>query len=153
MKKKLSLAFLFALGLFAIMIAIIRTVLFLNQATLFVVIIWSSTETTVCFLVANGPALRPLFFRGNTFESSGKSSNPAGFSSSPDAYRMTPKETGVVSTVSVGHLDDVKLRPESRHPEFANHQGILRAVEVTITEEIKTGGDGRFDGDDAREMV
>jgi len=135
------------------MIAITRTVLYLNQATLFVIIVWSTTEITVCFLVVNGPALRPLFFRGNSFESSGRSDNVVGSYGHPDAYRMTPKNTGVVSTVSAGHPDDVKIRPESRLPEFANHQGILRVVEVTVTEEIKNGGHGCSVGDDSGEFV
>src|ERR1700694_2381953 len=71
LKKKLSLLFLFTLGSFAILASIVRTSLFLSDATLFNVILWSTVEEAVCFLVAKGPALRPLYFRGKDFESSG----------------------------------------------------------------------------------
>jgi hypothetical protein len=130
MKKKLSLVFLFALGTFAIIIAIVKTILYLNQATLFVVIVWSSSETVVSFLVVNGPALRPLFFRGNSFDSTSNSDLPRlnGGAASHDAYELAPK--GVVSKVTTGAAKS----PGARQEVFSD-RSVLRTVEVTMSEE------------------
>jgi hypothetical protein len=126
--------FLFTLGSFAIIASIVRTVLFETDATLFKVIVWSTVETTVCFLVANGPGLRPLFFRGNNFESSGYNSRHGLGTdrSTHDVYEMAPKDTGVTCTVSAGNQKGAMERWGNlvdRTP------GVTKTVEVTVHSE------------------
>jgi len=139
-KKKLSLIVLFALGSFAIIASIIRTVLFLSDATLAKVVLWSFIEEVVCFLVANGPILRPLFFRGNNFESSGATNRQGLHDTSgrmfTDLYEMSPKDIGVVSVVSAGETRPARARQElmrmRSHNENLKTVDILRTVEVTV---------------------
>jgi hypothetical protein len=100
LKKKLSIGFLFTLGFFAIITSIVRTILFLHDATLFKVIVWSTVETVVCFLVANGPGLRPLFFRGADFETSSSTNVIPHKRGSVPKYDMNPQEKGVVTVVT-----------------------------------------------------
>src|SRR6202023_2859053 len=72
-RKKLALSFLFALGTFAMAATIVRCVVALtdDSDSLAKILIWSTVEETVAFLVANGPSLRPLFLRGNDGSSHG----------------------------------------------------------------------------------
>lgn len=70
-KRKLSVIVLFALGFLAVFAAIIRCVLFLKDATVIKVMMWSGIEQAVCYLVANAPALRPLLFRDKFHQSRG----------------------------------------------------------------------------------
>jgi hypothetical protein len=135
LRKKISLLFLFTLGSFAIIASIVRTILFETDATLFKVIIWSTVEVVICFLVANGPGLRPLFFRGNNFESSGTYSNRHGVGtgrSTHDVYEMAPKDTGVTCVVSAG---DQKGAMERWGDHADRRPAVTRTVEVTVHSE------------------
>jgi hypothetical protein len=134
LKKKLSIAFLFALGFVAIVFSIVRTILFLNDATLFKVIVWSTVETVVCFLVANGPGLRPLFFRGADFETSSSSNVIPQKRSSMPQYDMNPQEKGVV-TVVTANLERTNNPMGGLQNCCADTVSILRTVEVTVESE------------------
>ena len=64
-RKKIALTFLFALGTFAIISTIIRAIIAIADPTsVSKIMIWSDIEVTVSFIVANGPALRPLILCG-----------------------------------------------------------------------------------------
>lgn len=113
-QKKLSLLLLFTLGFFAIIASIIRTILFIQDATLAKVIVWSFVEEIVFFIVANGPILRPLFFR--TFDSS-----RSGSGRGTRGYDLMPN-SGVVSVVSAGG-------------KGVEGTGVIRTVEVIVQSE------------------
>jgi hypothetical protein len=106
LKKKLALTFLFALGTFAMVATIIRCVIALTDTTNSIakIMIWSTLEETVAFLVANGPALRPLLLRSS--DDSGNSAS--GFTAAHrtgthhDLYELAPKDGAFVSVVSAG---------------------------------------------------
>jgi len=130
--KKLSLALLFTLGIFATISSIVRAVIVITgTGDIGKAFIWATIEELVCFVVANAPILRPLLFRGKSFESSGTSQHTHGTGLQTgtfhDTYEMTPKETGVVSVVSTG---DAKKRETNVPPE--NRIDILRTVEVRV---------------------
>jgi hypothetical protein len=128
LQKKISLILLFTLGSFAIIASIIRTVLFVKDATLAKVVVWSFVEEVVFFVVANGPILRPLFFRGSNFESSSNNTRPgvAHRRTGHDLYELAHTE-GVVSVVSAGG----KRKGEQR-------EGVIRTVEVLVKSERKS---------------
>jgi hypothetical protein len=142
LQKKLSLVFLFALGSFAIIAAILRIVFYINSATIFIVIVWSLVETVVSFLVVNGPALRPLLFRGKHFESSNgvpseRLAHPD--RSTHDTYELTPNDKGIVCEITSGepHLANTGRKGSSTIID-SDTPGILRTVEVRrISEDIK----------------
>jgi hypothetical protein len=153
MKKKLTLFVLFAAANFAIIAAVVRCVIAVhNPNGLAQVILWSTVEETVCTLVANGPVLRPLIFRGKGFASDVTSSHGrtgtggyhgtyrgGGGRSNHDIYEMTPKErgVGVVSVVSSEPNKEIGKAVE------VNTMEVLRTVEVTVhTEDTKKGDDG-----------
>jgi hypothetical protein len=140
-RKKLGLLFLFALGSFAVISSIVRAVIIVTDGgNIKTAFIWSTIEQLVCILVANGPILRPLFFRGKNFESSGTSNNThtTGLRAGTlhDVYEMTPKETGVVSVVTAG--DGVK-----RQGVRANNIDVVRTVEVKVQESDAKKDDDR----------
>jgi hypothetical protein len=120
-KKKLTLMILFTLGIFAICAAIVRLVMILRDASLIHILIGSGIEQDVCYLCANAPALRPLFFR-DTFTS--QTSNGHSAPSHHDTYEMVSNVTGAKE--SQGNLDSISVG---------------RTVEVTISqdEDIRTG--------------
>jgi hypothetical protein len=122
-RKKLSLLILFTLGSFAIIASIVRTVLFIMDATLAKVIVWSYVEETVFFVVANGPILRPLFFRSFENRSGGSGRGTRGYD------LMEGSAAGVVSVVSAGG----KAGTESGH-------GVIRTVEVIVSSEEREDG-------------
>jgi hypothetical protein len=123
-QKKLSLLLLFTLGFFAIVASIVRTILFIKDATLAKVVVWSFVEETVFFVVANGPILRPLFFR--TFES-----RSGGSGRGTRGYDLM-EGSGVVSVVSAGGKTGV----DSGH-------GVIRTVEVIVSSEERGREDGQ----------
>jgi hypothetical protein len=130
LQKKISLILLFTLGSFAIIASIIRTVLFVKDATLAKVVVWSFVEEVVFFVVANGPILRPLFFRGSNFESSSNNTRPGAAThgrTGHDLYELAHTEGGVVSVVSAGG----KRKGEQR-------EGVIRTVEVIVKSERKS---------------
>jgi hypothetical protein len=131
-KKKVSIGFLFALGFFTIVLSLVRTILFLSDATLFKIIVWSTVETVVCFLVANGPGLRPFFFRGPDFESS-DSSNAAPHKPSMRQYEMTPPESGVVTVVTAD--EPTNGLTMGGHNCCADTVSILRTIEISVESE------------------
>ena len=145
MKKKIALSFLFALGSFAMVATIIRCVIALADDTksLAKIMIWSTIEETVAFLVANGPALRPLLLRGKDGSSDG-TSGPNGSryprgTTQHDLYELTPKDTGVVGVVSAG--DHGRYGGDS---VAKNKISVVRTVQVTVNSDYgkKTAGDG-----------
>ena len=130
----MSLYFLFALGSFAIIASVVRAVLYINSATIATIITWSIVEQFVSFLVVNAPALRPLFFRGNNFESSTKTPTLRSTGRSVhDAYELAPN--GVVSRVSAGDPTVPKSRDSTIHIPSNNADGILRTIEIIRTSE------------------
>ena len=144
--KKLGLVFLFTLGSFAIVSSIVRAVILITDGgNIEKAFIWTTIEELVCLLVANGPALRPLFFRGKNFESGGSTSvgnthvngtHNTHHGTMHDVYEMTPHvENGVVSVVTAGN---------KAKKELGNHHTIdvVRTVEVTV-ESTKKDDDGR----------
>lgn len=131
LRKKLALAFLFALGTFAMAATIVRCVVALtdDSNSLSKILIWSTVEETVAFLVVNGPALRPLFLRGKDGSSHGTSNfNDTGLprrTTQHDLYELAPKDNGVVSVVSANH--------NQTRGTFANSKiAVHRTVEVTV---------------------
>jgi hypothetical protein len=154
LKKKLSLVFLFALGSFAIVASLIRTILFLTNATLAEVVLWSFVEEVICFLVANGPLLRPLFFRGGDFESSGSAHNRTalnpGGRSFHDIYEMSPtgKDVGFVSVVSVGNPGGKDGKQARQDRQTENTVAVLRTVEVTV--QSREHKESRFEDDSSQ---
>lgn len=143
LQKKLSLVFLFALGSFAVIAAILRLVFYVNSATIFIVIVWSLVETVVSFLVVNGPALRPLLFRGKHFESSnGVPSERLAHPdlSTHDIYELTPNDKGIVCEITSGE-PCAYVANTGRKGSItidSDTPGILRTVEVRrISEDIK----------------
>lgn len=124
-RKKLTLIAVFALGSFAIITAIVRCVLFVGNATVTKVFIWSVVEQVVCYLVANAPALRPLFFR-ESFESRGSSLEPYSTRSQHEVYELTP---GTMAQISVGKRHFV--RPTGRVGDIVH---VERTVKVTVHE-------------------
>jgi hypothetical protein len=89
-KKKLIVTALFALGIFAIFTAVTRLVLILKDATTIQIMTWSGIEQAVCYICANAPALRPLFFRDAFTRSSADHSWP----SNHDTYHeMAPNDS------------------------------------------------------------
>jgi hypothetical protein len=99
-KRKLSVIVLFALGFLAVFAAIIRCALFLRDATVIKVIMWSGIEQAVCYLVANAPALRPLLFR-DRFQSRGTHELSSGPSGDEYELNLSVKER-LAGVVSVG---------------------------------------------------
>lgn len=89
-KKKLTVITLFALGTLAIFAAITRLVLILKDATTIQIMSWSAIEQAVCYVCANAPALRPLFFQDTFTRSSADHSWP---SNHHDTYEMAPNES------------------------------------------------------------
>src|SRR6202011_4486043 len=93
----------------------------------------------VCFLVANGPGLRPLIFRGKSFESSGGDSEGvhkrrAGLNTGQsyhDVYELS-KDIGVTSKVTAGDENAGSGFPAVR---VADAAGVLKTVEVTVQSE------------------
>lgn len=125
LRKKISLLVLFALGTVAVAAAIVRCTLFVKDATLIKVLTWSGIEQVVCAIVANAPALRPLFFRGRHFESKESHDVPSS-GRSHDVYEMAPKDTGFVSVVSSG-----AVRDEDERVVTPPAMAVLRTVEFT----------------------
>jgi hypothetical protein len=154
LKKKLSLVFLFALGSFAVAASLIRTTLFLTNATLAEVVLWSFVEEVICFLVANGPLLRPLFFRGKDFESSGTANNQSalntGGRSLHDIYEMSPtgKDVGFVSVVSVGNAGGKEGKQTRQDRQAENTVDVVRTVEVTV--QSRERNERRFEDDSSQ---
>jgi hypothetical protein len=125
-KKKLTLIAVFALGSFAIITAIVRCVLFVGNATVTKVFLWSVVEQVVCYLVANAPALRPLFFR-ESFQSRGSSLEPYNTRSQHEVYELTP---GTMAQISVGKRHFVR-HPTARAGDIVQ---VERTVKVTVHE-------------------
>jgi hypothetical protein len=143
-RKKLALSFLFALGTFAMAATVIRCVVALtdDSDSLAKILIWSTVEETVAFLVANGPSLRPLFLRGNDGSSHGTTQfDEPGHTrrrTQHDLYELTPKEHGVVTVVS----SNSNQAKNGRDPFPDNAIAVLRTVEVTSGYGKKEDGDG-----------
>jgi hypothetical protein len=135
LRKKLALAFLFALGTFAMAASVVRCVVALtdDSNSLAKILIWSTVEETVAFLVANGPALRPLFLRSNEGSSNGTGplTDRHTRATQHDLYELAPKDHGIVSVVSANSGQQKKGRT------FPNTIGVLRTVEVTVDSEYK----------------
>jgi hypothetical protein len=145
LKKKLALTFLFALGTFAMVATIIRCVIALTDTTNSVakIMIWSTLEETVAFLVANGPALRPLLLRSSDDSNHSASGFTTGGRTGThhDLYELAPKDGAFVSVVSAG--------PNRSGGGFVNGGmggnkiAVLRTVEVSVdTEYAKKDLDG-----------
>src|SRR5277367_4139193 len=155
--KKLALSALFALGSFAMIASIIRCVISVTDAeSLTKVLIWSTVEEVVAMVVANGPILRPLFFRGKNFESPSSNHLTTGHNGTlaytnhggtlHDIYEMT-SDKGTGNTVSVVSAGDTNFRTSgfprpgdkksarSAAPTTQDTFGILRTVEVMVQSE------------------
>ena len=151
MAKKIALIGLFALGSFAIIASIVRCVIsVIDSQSLTKVLIWSSVEEVVVVVVANAPILRPLFFRGKNFESSGNTSHhgttrgtrayTTGGGTLHDVYEMAPDKTGnTVSVVTAGDASYKKLAASksarNAAPTTQDTFGVLRTVEVMVHSE------------------
>jgi len=134
LKKKLSLYVLFAAGSFAMVASILRAAMSIkNPASISPVLLWSTVEETVATLVANGPILKALVFRGQSFGSSNTSTHgTSGYTrdrSTHDVYEMKPKGNGFTSVVTSSKgqgkgdssCDDTLM--------------VMRTVEVTVQSE------------------
>lgn len=141
-KKKLALYGLFAAGLFAIVAALMRMVMYIVQpGTISPVLLWSTVEETAGFLVANAPAVRVLFFKGRAFFTSNATSmnasamNTSQFSRHDrtnhtghipdDDFEMLPKQGGIVGVVT---------SPRGSLPK-SDLKGVLKSVEVNVHSE------------------
>ena len=136
--------------------------------------IWATVEETVAMIVANGPILRPLFFRGKNFESTGSThavTQRTGVYTTThgtlhDAYELTPDTKGnTVSVVTAGEVaannsqggfggpfaggrrvfGEKKARTAA--PSTADTFGVLRTVEVMVHSEDVTKNGHKKDED------
>lgn len=139
LKKKISLYLVFAAGSFAIIAAIIRTVISVqnlrNPLTISSALLWGTVEEAVATLVANAPILRVLVFGGQRFATtSGSRTTGHGTRGRPmrDTYEMTTKQKGVTAIVSSARGQD---NPGVPHE---NSAVVMREIEVKVeTEDVK----------------
>jgi len=108
------------------------------------IILWGTVEETVGFLVANAPAVRVLFFKGHSFEStSGPSMHATAGQYSrhersrviipdQDDFEMVPKGANSGGFVSV------VTTPRTGVPK-GDLKGVLKSVEFNVqSEDVKT---------------
>jgi hypothetical protein len=118
---------------------VVRCVIALTDTTNSIakIMIWSTIEETVAFLVANGPALRPLLLRSSD-DSSNSASGYTGAGRTGthhDLYELAPKDNGFVSVVSAGPNMQRGNKGGVGGGFGGHHVGVLRTVEVSVESE------------------
>jgi hypothetical protein len=155
LSKKIALGGLFALASISITASIVRCVVSINSPTdLAQVLIWATVEEVVAMIVANGPILRPLFFRGKTFDGSVSTASGGARhwndTAAPDVYELTTAKVGVMHGTYV-KKPFVKPVARSAAPSARDTMGVLRSIEVMVNSDgkEKRNRNGGVD-DDAR---
>jgi hypothetical protein len=141
--KKIALGCLFALASFTIIASIIRCLRSIFSSTdLGIVLVWATVEEVVAMIVANGPILRPLFFRGKHFDGSGNSGNRLNEgTAAPDVYELaTAKNDGLATNGVYPKKPFVKPVARSAAPSARDTMGVLRTIDSMLNSE---GGEKR----------
>jgi hypothetical protein len=139
LSKKIALGSLFALASISIMASIVRCVVSVDSSTdLAQVLIWATVEEVVAMIVANGPILRPLFFRGKSFD--GSASTTGGTrqwndTAAPDVYELAGAKMGATN----GFVKKPFVRPVARSaaPSARDTMGVLRTIELMVNDDGK----------------
>lgn len=96
-------------------------------------------EEVVAMIVANGPILRPLFFRGKNFDGSGNSGRLNEGTNAPDGYELAAKGDGSMNRVVPKNVF-VKPVARSAAPSARDTMGVLRNIDSMLNSE---GGEKR----------
>lgn len=134
-KKKTALGLIFSLVLFDIAASIIRCYIAVaNPQSLIKVLIWGTVEEIIAMIVANAPILRPLVFRGKSFESRRQSCNSThGTLNSRSALRgipaLSPETGNSICTVTSGNGTFEK---KSSLPKFVEKKTARCAAPTTM---------------------
>jgi hypothetical protein len=141
--KKIALVSLFALAFITIIASIARCVRAIVSSTeLGIVLIWATVEEVVAMIVANGPILRPLFFRGKHFDGSENSGNRQNEgTTAPDVYELAAaKNDGLATNGMYPKKPFVRPVARSAAPSARDTMGVLRTIDSMLNSD---GGEKR----------